>query len=239
MKRQAENDLITSFYFKRVDGENLKAHKAGQFLSIKPVKSGENIDEVRQYSLSMRPGSDFYRISIKKEEKGLISRYIHENLNVGDIVEATSPLGEFILKEGNNNRPLVLLSGGIGVTPMMSMLYKASGEGRDVTFAQAVLNSTAHTFKKELEKIKDEHSNVKSAIFYQTPLENDVKGEDYDFEGFMSKEWIESLPKNAEFYFCGPLGFMKHIYNTLTAMGVKEEDINYEMFGPAADLKDM
>ncbi|MGL5414561.1 MAG: hypothetical protein ACRDAU_02750 [Clostridium sp.] len=154
-------------------------------------------------------------------------------------MEATSPLGEFILKEGNNDRPLVLLSGGIGVTPMMSMLYKSSESDRKVVFAQAVLNSTAHTFKSELEKIKENHSNVESAIFYQTPLESDVKGEDYDFEGFMSKEWIETLPKNAEFYFCGPLGFMKHIYNTLIGMGVKEDSINYEMFGPSADLKNM
>ena len=203
-----------------------------------PIKEGEHKSEVRQYSLSMKPGANFYRISVKREEKGLVSRYIHENLNVGDVVDLTNPLGEFVLKEGND-KPLVLLSGGIGVTPMMSMLYKAADSNRKVIFAQAVLYSTAHTFKKELDEIKEANSNVESAIFYQTPLESDVLGEDYQYEGFMSKEWLETLPRDGEFYFCGPLGFMKHIYNTLKGMGISDENINYEMFGPSADLANM
>ena len=238
-KKVKENDLITSFYFKPLDGAKVKTHKAGQFLSVKPVKEGELKDEVRQYSLSMKPGEDFYRLSIKREAQGKISQYMHDNVNVGDVVELTSPLGEFYLKE-NKNQPLVLLSGGIGVTPVMSMLYKALEEKRDVIFVQAVLNSTAHTFKNELAELAKANSNLKTAIFYSNPTADEKIGVDYDVEGFATKEWLEeNLPTNGEFYFCGPLGFMKHVFNTLKGMGVKDDSINYEMFGPSADLANL
>ncbi|MBM7834641.1 FAD-binding oxidoreductase [Clostridium sardiniense] len=233
-----ENDVVTSFYIKSEDGKELKKNEAGQFIAIKPIKDGENKSAIRQYSLSMKPGEDFYRISIKREEHGLISRYMHDNVQIGDTVEISDPLGSFILKE--SNKPLVLLSGGIGVTPMMSMLYKAVEEKRDVIFVQAVLNSTAHTFKGEINSIKNGNTNVKTAIFYQNPLESDKKGKDYDFEGVATKEWIEeNLPKDGDFYFCGPLGFMKHVYDTLRGMDVSEDAINYEMFGPSKNLANL
>ncbi len=233
-----ENDVVTSFYIKSEDGQKLKKNEAGQFIAIKPIKEGDNKNAIRQYSLSMKPGEEFYRISIKREEHGLVSRYMHDNIQIGDTVEISDPLGKFILKD--SNKPLVLLSGGIGVTPMMSMLYKAVEEKRDVIFVQAVLNSTAHTFKDEIKNIKKEHQNVKTAIFYQNPLESDEKGKDYDFEGVVTKEWIEeNLPKDGDFYFCGPLGFMKHVYDTLRGMNVLEDEINYEMFGPSKNLANL
>ena len=235
-KKVKENDVVTSFYFKPLAGAAVKTHKAGQFLSVKPVKEGKLTEEVRQYSLSMKPGEDFYRLSIKREDQGKISRYMHDNVNVGDVVELTSPLGEFFLKE-DKKQPLVLLSGGIGVTPVMSMLYKALEEKREVIFVQAVLNSTAHTFKNELKALADANSNLKTAVFYSNPTADEKIGVDYDVEGFATKEWLEAnLPKNGEFYFCGPLGFMKHVFNTLKGMDVADDSINYEMFGPAADL---
>ncbi|MEG0297868.1 MAG: hypothetical protein RR620_14205 [Clostridium sp.] len=146
------------------------------------------------------------------------------------MVEVTNPLGNFYLNE-ESEKPLVLLSGGIGVTPVMSMRYKAAEQGRKILFVQAVLNSSAHTFKEEVEKITDQYKNVQTAIFYQTPLEEDKINKDYDNVGFISEEWIrENLSIDAEFYFCGPLGFMKHIEKTLKSIGVKEEFINYELF---------
>jgi nitric oxide dioxygenase len=233
-----ENDVVTSFYLTPVDKKALKTHKAGQFISIKPICTGDKSNEVRQYSLSMKPGEDFYRISVKREEKGLISRYLHDNINICDEVEITEPLGEFILKE--NNKPLVLISGGIGITPMMSMLYKAIEEGRKVKFIQAVINSNVHTFKKDLKDLAEKYDNVDVEFFYSSPLETDKLGEDYQVEGYLTKEWIEkNLSKDEEFYFCGPLGFMKMIYDALKPMGVSDDSINYEMFGPSADLAKM
>lgn len=238
LNKVKENDVVTSFYLTSVDKKVLKTHKAGQFISIKPITEGDKSSEVRQYSLSMKPGEDFYRISVKREDKGLISRYLHDNINVNDEVEITEPLGEFILKD--NSKPLVLISGGIGITPMMSMLYKAIEEGRKVKFIQAVINSNVHTFKNELRDLAKKYDNVDVEFFYSKPLDNDKLGEDYQFEGYLTKEWIEkNLSKDEEFYFCGPLGFMKMIYDALKAMGVSEHYINYEMFGPSADLSKM
>lgn len=129
------------------------------------------------------------------------------------------------------------MSGGIGITPIISMLYQAANSGRDILFVQAVLNSSAHTFKSELKKLSEMDENIKTAVFYSEPLERDKLGKDYDYLGFVSKKWMEeNLPRDGEFYFCGPLGFMKHLYNTLTNMGIDDSAINYEMFGPSADL---
>ncbi|WP_346890518.1 rubredoxin-like domain-containing protein [Clostridium sp. UBA1056] len=233
-----ENDVVTSFYLTPVNKKALKTHKAGQFISIKPISTGDKSSEVRQYTLSMKPGEDFYRISVKREDKGLISRYLHDNINISDEVEITEPLGEFILKD--SNKPLVLISGGIGITPMMSMLYKAIEEGRKVKFIQAVLNSNVHTFKKDLKDLAEKYDNIDVEFFYSNPLDTDKLGEDYQVEGYLTKEWIEhNLSKDEEFYFCGPLGFMKMIYDALKSMGVSDDSINYEMFGPSADLAKM
>ncbi|WP_024614846.1 hypothetical protein [Clostridium sp. Ade.TY] len=233
-----ENDVVTSFYMRPVDKGELKKNMPGQFISINPIKEGENKGAIRQYSLSMKPGSDFYRISIKREDKGLVSRYMHDKVNISDTIFITEPLGDFILKNGD--KKVVLLSGGIGVTPMMAMLYKSLEDNRDVTFVQAVLNSTAHTFKNEIKELKKNNKNMKTGVFYQDPLDSDVLGEDYDEVGFITKEWMEeNLPKDGDFYFCGPLGFMKHIYDTLKGMGVKDDSIHYEMFGPSKDLANL
>jgi nitric oxide dioxygenase len=236
-KKVKENDVVTSFYLKPVENIQIKKHKAGQFIAVKPKIEGRDGDDVRQYSLSMEPGEDFYRISVKREEHGLVSRYLHDKLFEGDILEITEPLGEFTLKD--SNKPLVLMSGGIGITPVMSMLYEAANIGRDIIFVQAILNSSAHTFKLEIKKIMENNDNIKAAVFYSEPLEGDKLGQDYDYLGFVSEEWIkENLPKDGEFYFCGPYGFMKHIYINLTHMGVDKSAINYEMFGPSADLSE-
>lgn len=237
-KKVKENDVVTSFYLKPTDNTELKVHNAGQFISIKPIKEGGNSDKIRQYSLSMKPGSEFYRISVKREENGLISNYMHDEVKEGEIVSITNPVGVFTLKD--SDKPLVLISGGIGVTPVMSMLYKGIESNRKIIFAQAVINSKAHTFKEEVTNLTKENDNLKTAIFYSEPLEQDKLGTDYDYMGHITKEWITSnLPQNGDFYFCGPLGFMKHVFDCLTEMGINKEYIHYEAFGPAKDLSKM
>jgi len=120
------------------------------------------------------------------------------------------------------------------------MLYKAIEEGRKVKFIQAVLNSNVHTFKKDLKDLAEKYDNIEVEFFYSNPLDTDKLGEDYQVEGYLTKEWIEhNLSKDEEFYFCGPLGFMKMIYDALKSMGVSDDSINYEMFGPSADLAKM
>lgn len=234
-KKVKENNVVTSFYLKPTEENKIIEHKAGQFLSVKPIKEGENEGAIRQYSLSMKPGSDYYRISVKRHDQGIVSRYMHDILKEGEEIDITIPIGKFFLKE--NEKPLILISGGIGITPVMSMLYKAINSNRPITFIQAVPNSTEQTFKEEINKIAEENKNVKIVIFYSKPLEDEVIGKDYDYEGYISKEWMETtLPVDGDFYFCGPVPFMKNVYDSLKGMGISEENINYENFGPSADL---
>lgn len=226
-----ENDLVTSFYLKPLTKMTLPTHLAGQFISVKPILEGKYENEVRQYSLSMKPGKDFYRISIKRENNGIISNYMHDTVEVNSKILITEPLGEFILKE--NNKPIVLISGGIGITPILSMLYEASDKNQQVYVVQAALNSTVHSFKKEIEYLSKTHSNVTSYVFYQEPLDTDKSNSDYTHKGFISEDFIKgNLPLESDFYFCGPPGLMKHLESTLLGLGVNNEQINYELFAP-------
>ena len=122
-----ECDDIISFYFKDKDNKALTKHKPGQFLPFQiQTEEPKYKGVMRTYSLSMVPNENMYRISVKKIENGLISSYLHDNLEIGDIIEAMEPTGVFTIKESSKNRPLVLISAGIGITPLLSMLYEES-----------------------------------------------------------------------------------------------------------------
>ncbi len=233
-----ENKDITSFYFKAMDGSKLPKHIPGQFLTIKMNNDDEKYkNALRTYSLSMVPNSEVYRISVKRVEGGLISTYLHDNLNVGDTILAMSPMGRFTLKSGDKNRPLVLISGGIGITPLMSMLYEDAGDRERIYFVQAIQNSSVQTFKKEINYIMNNNKGIKNILFYNEPLERDILGIDYQFTGFIDERWIKyNLPLNSDFYFCGPPPFMKSIYKALINLGVNKEQIDFEFFGPKEDI---
>lgn len=224
-------DTIKSFYFKAKNGEKLPKHIPGQFLPFK-IKT-DNIaikDVIRTYSLSDLPSEDIYRISVKKIENGVISSYLHDNLQIGDSIEAMSPCGVFILDESlPKDEPLVLLSGGIGITPLLSMLL-ANAKNKNIHFVQAVQNSKMQPFGEDVDKVCKEN-NLKNTVFYSNPLDTDKIGENYDVQGFVTKEWIkENLPLNAMFYFCGPPIFMESLEKNLIELGVSQDRINYEKF---------
>lgn len=233
-----ENKDIISFYFKTDDGSKLPKHKPGQFLTIK-IDTEDIIykNEIRTYSLSMSPNNEVYRISVKKINGGLISTYLHDKLQVGDKIWAMIPMGLFTLDNLENKNPLVLISGGIGITPLMSMLYDAIGNMNNIYFIQAIQNSSVQTFKGELDYITRNYHGIKNILFYSNPLEDDVLGRDYEFTGRVDKEWIQNnLPLDSEFYFCGPPPFMKGIYKALIDLGVSEDKIHFEFFGPKEDM---
>ena len=224
-------DTIKSFYFKAKNGEKLPKHIPGQFLPFKIKTDDAKMKEIiRTYSLSDLPNEDTYRISVKKIEGGIMSSYLHNNLEIGDSIEAMPPCGIFVLDENlPKDMPIVLLSGGIGITPLLSILL-ANAKDRNIIFVQAVQNSNIHPFVSDIDNICKEN-NLKNFVFYSNTLENDKLGKDYDVKGFVTKEWIkENLPLNAAFYFCGPPMFMESLEKNLIELGVSQDKINYEKF---------
>lgn len=228
---------IMSFYFKDKNNEKLVKHKAGQFLPFRIKTDDPKYKEViRTYSLSMYPNENIYRISVKRVPNGLISNYLHDNLKVGDVIEAMVPAGLFTLDKVNKDKPLVLIAAGIGITPLLSMFYESANEFKDITFIQAVQNSTMQPFAYDIKNLS-KTSNSKSYIFYSDPKEYDQEGVDYDYTGFVTKGFIEeNLKLDSEFYFCGPPPFMRGLNNSLLELGVKKEKIHFEFFGTPEKL---
>lgn len=230
-----EDDFVKSLYLKRKDGQNLPKALPGQFISVRIPISKEKYSKARQYTLSMDTEEDYYRISVKAEEYGELSKPLCREIKIGDTLQCTAPAGKFVLKE--SGEPLVLIGGGIGITPMLCMAYAAKKQNRDVNLIYSTQNSNNHSFKEELYKLSKESSNINFILVYTRPLETDTFGVDFDVKGRINKEWMEkNLPKDADFYFCGPVEFMKSIYKNLISMGVQESKINYEMFAPGVDI---
>lgn len=229
-----ESKGIYSFYIKDLEGRNLPKFLAGQFIAIRVKNKDNTYTKPRQYTLSMNHKDDFYRISIKREENGYVSKVLVDEVNAGDTVEITMPLGNFFLKD--NDRDVVLIGGGIGVTPMLTMAYEAANTNKNVKFIYSTQNLENHSFKEEIEKLCNENSNITSNIFYTRATEEELSNSEC-ISGRINKEWMEAnLEKDSEFYFCGPTEFMKSVYKNLIDIGVSKEDINFEMFAKGEDI---
>jgi len=229
-----EDEVTTSLYLKEVNGEELPPYIGGQFISVR-VKNGDSLSPARAYSLSSTYHKEFYRISIKKEEMGLVSPMLCEDVQIGDTLLSTAPAGKFYLKE--SDRPAVFIGGGIGVTPMLAMAQDLENKTRPVHFVYSTKNSRFHSLKEEIAELKNHGEHLTSTIFYTRPLETEVEGVDYDKRGRISRAWMqEQFPIDADFYFCGPIPFMKTIYHNLVKMGVNPENINYELFEGGVDI---
>lgn len=240
VKKEVESDVITSFYLQPADGNPFPTYQPGQYITIKADIEGEPYTHLRQYTLSCAPGNPYYRISVKREDAcddnpaGIVSTYLHEHVNEGDTLPISAPAGDFVLNQ-NDEKPLVLLSGGVGITPMMSMLDTVIKEqpNREVLFIHATKSGSHHAMKEHVTQIESAHPQVTSYTVYSEPLKEDDS--DYDRDGHIDYEWLTSvLPTNqAEFYFCGPEGFMRSMYQILKKFHVAEENIHFEFFGPA------
>ncbi|SDZ93496.1 nitric oxide dioxygenase [Thalassobacillus cyri] len=240
-----ESEVITSFYLKPVDGGALPSYKPGQYLTIQAKMPNEEFDQLRQYSLSDAPGKGYYRISVKREEgtdqlpEGKVSNFLHKHVNEGDVIPVSAPAGDFFL-DTDSKKPLVLISGGVGLTPMMSMLQTIVKEemDREVHFIHAARNGSVHALKDDMNIANETYPNVQTYIVYDTPTEEDMKEMIHAKEGYVDLPWLQSIvPQDSDFYFCGPEGFMKAIYRSLKEWNVPMEQINYEFFGPQGDLE--
>lgn len=252
VRREIENPAgdICSFYLAPHDKRPIPPFRPGQFLTFELPIPGQPGPTVRCYSLSDSPlNRDFYRVSIKKlgpppkqpdAPPGLSSNFFHNNLKEGEIVEVMAPAGEFFLNE-ESERPVVLIGGGVGLTPVVSMLNSivASGSRREVWFFYGVRNRNEHAMYDHLKQIAKDNDNVHVVVCYSQPSETCREGIDYDRKGFVSVDLIKSMvaSNNYEFYICGPPPMMEMITQHLEEWGVPESDINFEAFGPATVKK--
>ncbi len=247
MEDKAES--VCSFYLVPVDGQPLPPFKPGQFLTFKlPIKdpaSGESKNIVRCYSLSDRPKPDHYRVSIKRvaapadhpdAQPGCSSNYFHDHVQEGMQLSVKAPSGHFYLTE-KETLPVVLVGGGIGITPMLSMLntLMKSGSPREIWLFYGVRNSTEHVMKEELESLQRVHKNFHLHVCYSRPEEQDVEGVDYQHKGHVDIKRLRSiLPlKQHQFYICGPRAMLESLVPALEEWGIASDDIHYEAFGPA------
>lgn len=233
IKRQIESEIITSFYFEPVDGNGVPQFEAGQFLTL-VFNNVNSIAMRRNYSLSDASGTGYLRISVKREPQGAVSNHLHDNVQVGDIVKLLPPCGNFILRE--NDRPIVLLTGGIGITPAISMLNTVAGSNcRDIRFIHAALNSKTHAFKEHVDHLAETYNHITPFYIYSDPSEQCTP----HATGLINTKMIaDQIPKdrNVEFYFLGPKPFMKSALSITKELGIPEKQVHYEFFGPAEEL---
>ncbi|OJJ21000.1 nitric oxide dioxygenase [marine bacterium AO1-C] len=228
-----ESQAITSFYLKPKDGQPAPRFIPGQYIAITVDIPGENHQHTRNYSLSSVYTPDYLRISIKKE--GLVSNYLHDQINVGDEVLAGIPAGVFTLKDAQ--APVVLIAGGVGITPLFSMYqHLVQHTQRKVAFIQCALNSQVHAFKDEIYDLANDR--VQAITIYDQPVAQDQLNIDYDYKGLLNVEILSPLiSPQTQFYFCGPEAFMRHVMGLLSLLGVNDDRIFYEFFGPSGTLE--
>jgi ferredoxin-NADP reductase/predicted pyridoxine 5'-phosphate oxidase superfamily flavin-nucleotide-binding protein len=233
-----ESDLVKSFYLEPADGKGLAPYEAGQFLPIRVSPPGAKKPLMRTYTLSDAPNGRGYRLSVKRE--GAASQLLHGLLQ-GDVIEAVAPRGDFTFDHAGR-RPVVMIAGGIGVTPLLAMLNDLLvNEGRTrhhnrIFFIQGVRDGGAHPFREHLRAKAAKHTNFTYHARYSAPRPDDVLGEAHDSEGRIDKALLQALLPldDYDFYLCGPSGFMQSLYDTVRDMGVPDARIRFESFGPAS-----
>ncbi len=227
-----ESDVITSFYLKPADGQPLPSYKPGQYITIRVTIPGDEYTLNRQYSLSQAPTGDSYRISVKREDEcnphGKVSVFLHREMNVGDTIEASVPAGDFHLNT-DSDAPVTLISGGVGVTPMMSMydFIAQNTPERQVAFLHAARTHKHQAFNEVITKLNAELPASNYAVLYSE-----------EGDGFINREFLTSnVIEGSDVYVCGPTAFMQAVIKDLHAMGIPEEKIHFEFFGPAMQLE--
>ena len=233
-EKRKESDIITSFVLEPDDGGSVVLHRPGQYLTFKVAVPGSN-EHRRNYSISSAPNGKTYRISVKREPLGLISNHLHDAVCEGDVLDVAPPTGDFFLKEGTQ-RPVILLSGGVGLTPMISMLeaIASTKDAATVHYVHGTLDGKVHAMGEHVRKLASRKSGLNSAIFYQAPHETDQKGIHYDHEGYVTVDWLaENTPlTEADVYLCGPKPFLAAFVKGLATAGVSSDRLHYEFFGP-------
>lgn len=232
-EKRAESEYVTSFILVPADGGVVLDYQPGQYIGIEVTPEGSDYREIRQYSLSQGANGKDYRISVKREgvgsdNPGVVSHYLHNKVKVGDSVKLYAPAGDFFYVE--RKRPVVLISAGVGATPMQAILHTLSEQNKSgVTYLYACNSAKEHTFAQETAKLVAEHGWQQQVWYRDEASEHALQGE--------MQLTQASLPvQDGDFYLCGPIGFMQYVVQQLLELGVEKERIHYEVFGPHAQL---
>jgi ferredoxin-NADP reductase/MOSC domain-containing protein YiiM/ferredoxin len=233
---EPESASVVSIRLAPPDGEPAPAASPGQFLTIRVEPDSAAGSLMRSYSLSGPPGAREYRISVKRESHGAASGYLHTALHVGDVLQAGAPRGSFVLEPGE--RPVVLISAGVGATPVLAMLHALAAQraARPVWWLHSARDRTQHPFREEVVGLLASLPDAHRLICYSRPRAEDRAGRDFDVAERLSGAVMDEheVPVDADFYVCGPDGFMHGIAAALAARGAAAGRVRSEIFGPSA-----
>jgi len=233
-----ESADVLSLTMQAPDGQALPAALPGQYVVLRLQRTAGGQPLFRSYSLSGPLSTERYRISVKLEPNGAAGTYLKERIRVGDTLDVSSPRGSFILQ--SDERPVVLLSAGIGATPVLAMLYAlaAARSKRQVLWVHAARDRQHHPFATDVRRLILELANGRSYVCYSRPGARDKKGEDFDAMGHLSQSVFQEvgLPQEADVYLCGPTRFMAEMKGALATLGMAPERIHVEIFNGSESI---
>ena len=238
MAIEQESADVLSLTMRSADGQPLGTALPGQYvvLRLRPIAGGPPL--FRSYSLSGPPSTERYRISVKVEPNGVAGTYLREHLKVGDALDVSSPRGSFFLESGE--RPVVLLSAGIGATPVLAMLHALAADGstRQVLWLHAAHDRQHHPFSGEVRRLMLGLAHGRSYVCYSSPGAQDKRGEDFDATGHLSRSVLDAagVSREADVYLCGPTRFMADMKAALADLGVQGERIHAEIFNGSESI---
>jgi len=231
VKKVPETTTVSSIYLAPTDKLALPDYFPGQYISVRVQVPSLGYKQPRQYSLSTAPNGQFFRITVKEEnlsqEPGYVSTALHQHMQIGDRIEVSAPIGDFIIQDTTKDN--VLISAGIGITPMMAMLdgltQTLTPSPRAINFIHVTQDAAHYALSAEVNRLTEQHSCIKTLIhFSQAPTTQHC--------GRFTLESVPPslLPEDADFYLCGPTGFIQSVYNSLLQRGISPSRIHYEVF---------
>jgi ferredoxin-NADP reductase/MOSC domain-containing protein YiiM len=228
-----ESESVTSFVLVPIDGQPLPVFQAGQFVVLRLLVDPDKPPILRSYSLSDLPVADHFRISVKSESNGIGSSFLCNRTQQGDVLDVSAPRGSFTLRSGDN--PVVLISAGVGATPVMSMLHALASEGsqREVWWIHGTRNRVEHLFAEESRFLLKQMSRGRSYIVYSRPAATDQQQMDFDGSGHVDTDLLRRIgvSLDSDFYLCGPSSFLENMRGGLRNWGVLAGNIHTEIFG--------
>lgn len=234
-QRHDENPEVTSFTLVPEDGKPVMKHKAGQYLSFKLNIPGHG-SQRRNYTISSTPSQESYKITVKRRDDGVVSSWLHRSCPEGTILDVSAPAGDFYLNE-TSKQPIIFLSAGVGLTPMVSMMETLISQGNhpEMRYVHGAHNVESDIFASRIKELAS-NGQITADLFYTLGATADETPHITFHKGRISQDWIKAnLNPKAVYYICGPDDFMRDTVKLLKAHNLSDDQVRYEMFGSASD----